>query len=268
MNTVPIHVYTSKSRGRGINFRRSFRDRRSGLTGNMLKTLGMLFMLLDHVGVALIERGILQSGDPAALQQILLTDSGRFWWQVDRVLRYTGRLAFPFFAFLLVEGFLHTRHQKEYGLRLLAFAVLSELPFDLAIFGELFHWDYQNVIWTLFIAYLVMLGLKKFNRNLFLQLLCTAAGCGVAYVIRSDYGAVGVLTIVLLYWFRDTGLQKPIGLVMAGLDSMDYWCVAALAYLPIWFYNEQRGEERWKYVFYVFYPAHLLILFGIRQFFL
>ena len=104
-------------------------NNRKGLTGNVLKWIAILTMLIDHMAVALIENGIFLS------ESISLTSQQWNWWrQVYWVMRYIGRLGFPLFCFLLVEGFYYTRNVKKYMLRLGIFALISEVPFDFALF--------------------------------------------------------------------------------------------------------------------------------------
>lgn len=239
-----------------------------GLNGSTLKLFGVLSMLIDHIGLVLIERGILKSGDPMELAWILQTEAGRRWWYVDRVCRCIGRLAFPIFVFFLVEGFFCTRHKKRYGLRLLLFALLAEIPFDLALSGQWVDPSYQNVLFTLAFAYLTLWGIAASVRQPLLQLMWVLAGCGAAQVCRTDYGAFGVLFTVVLYWTRGEKRQLVNGAILAGLESIRTWGMAALAFLPLAFYDGQRGGWPGKYFFYVFYPAHLLILYLARVYLL
>ena len=109
-----------------------------GLTGNTLKLIAIFTMLIDHIGAAVIEAGILSSNDMARMMAILETERGMQWYLADIVLRLIGRLAFPIFCFLLVEGFTHTGNEAKYARNLLLFALISEIPFDLAFFGRLF----------------------------------------------------------------------------------------------------------------------------------
>ncbi|MDO5417453.1 MAG: TraX family protein [Lachnospiraceae bacterium] len=265
-NRITIQSYSSRRGRKGPSFARSSRRGRPGISGSGLKLLGAVLMLLDHICVAVIERGILKSGDPAQMQKILETAAGQNWWMADRILRSAGMLAFPIFAFLLAEGFVHTRHKRDYGLRLLVFALLSEIPFDLAIFGTWFYLDYQNVILTLFIAFLTLCGVQRFLRKSWMQLLCVLGGCGAAFLLRTDYGALGVLMVVVLYYARQTGMQNIFGAVMAFLQNGSIW--GALAFIPISFYNGEKGLRPGKYFFYIFYPAHLLVLWLIRTLYL
>ena len=111
---------------------------RPGLSGTALKLAACITMLIDHLGASCIEAtyGVAYRTPPQILQ-------------LDRVLRLIGRLAFPIFCFLLVEGFLHTHDVKKYIGRLFLFGLLSEVPFDMAFFKTPFHWGNQNVYWTL-----------------------------------------------------------------------------------------------------------------------
>ncbi len=252
MNSVPIQTVSSGRRGRsGPAFARSFRRGPSGLSGSQLKLLAVVLMTVDHVGLTLVEQGILGN----------MIGSESWWWYVDLILRGVGRLAFPIFAFLLAEGAFRTRHEREYALRLLVFALVSETPFDLALFGSWFYPGYQNVLFTLLAAYLAILGIRKNTRRPLLQILCVAAGCGAAALLRTDYGAMGVLMTVLLYWFRGSVVQTVAGVAAALIDSISWAGISALAFVPIHFYNGERGRWPGQYFFYIYYPAHLLFFY-------
>ena len=95
------------------------------LTGNALKFIAIFTMLIDHIGAALIEYGILCSYDIDRMMIIIETEEGMRWYLFDLVLRIIGRIAFPIFCFLLVEGFLHTRDERKYARNLLLFAFMQ-----------------------------------------------------------------------------------------------------------------------------------------------
>ena len=106
---------------------------RRTFSGTALKTIACITMLVDHIGASCIEAGILTPGlDAGTLSQDALSTYPLY--RLDMVLRFTGRLAFPLFCFLLVEGFVHTHNVKGYLGRLVLFGLLSEVPFDLAFF--------------------------------------------------------------------------------------------------------------------------------------
>ena len=104
-----------------------------GLSGSTLKLIAIVSMLIDHVAAAVIVR-VLYAGHWT--EQL---------YQIYRVMRSVGRIAFPIFCFFLVEGFEHTRDRKKYALRLFLFALISEIPFDLAFSAEILEVQYQNV---------------------------------------------------------------------------------------------------------------------------
>ena len=122
-----------------------------GLSGTALKRIACLSMLVDHIGASLLENGLFKQG--------------AFWpgdVQLDGVLRLAGRLAFPIYCFLLVEGFLHTHDFKKYALRMLGFALISEWPFDWAFFSGV-YWGHQNVYFTLLLGLLAMKALDTYQ---------------------------------------------------------------------------------------------------------
>lgn len=192
-------------------------QKRQGLSGTTLKLMACITMLIDHIGASCLEAGLLVpliasgtfSTDPAAASLL----------QMDRVLRYIGRLAFPIFCFLLVEGFLHTHDVKRYVERLFLFGLLSEVPFDMAFFRTPFHWGNQNVYWTLALGVLAMALMQKFQDaegNIAWKGRLAALGCVVlAQLLQTDYGAIGVALIVALYLTRNNRkYQCIIGAVM------------------------------------------------------
>jgi len=238
-----------------------------GISGSALKLIAIVTMLVDHVGAALIEVGILCTYDWPRFTLIMQTDRGMFWYQVDTVCRTVGRVSFPIFCFLLVEGFVHTRNLKRYTINMFLFALVSEIPFDMAFQRVYFGFDSQNVFFTLFIGLLVLNGLRRFQEKEYVRLLVIALGCAAAYVLHTDYDIFGILLITALYMLREDRRKTClIGGLMMIYESFSYFCSGALAFIPIWFYNGTRGKIKLKYFFYCFYPAHLILLYLIRTF--
>ena len=234
---------------------------RRTFSGTALKTIACITMLVDHIGASCIEAGLLlpelERGEVSggAWDQLSL-------FQLDRVLRFTGRLAFPLFCFLLVEGFVHTHNVKGYLGRLVLFGLLSEIPFDLAFFRTPFYPGAQNVYWTLALGVLAMAGLKRFEKENGLpgwQGLVWAGGCAaLALAANTDYNAIGVIIICALYLTRaDRKRQCLVGAVLFLFEL-----TAPLAFVLVWFYNGQRGacSPLQKKAFYWFYPVHLALL--------
>ena len=234
---------------------------RCSFSGTALKTIACITMLVDHIGASCIEAGILTPGlDIGTLSRDTL--SAYPLYRLDMVLRFTGRLAFPIFCFLLVEGFVHTHDVKKYVRRLFLFALISEVPFDLAFFRTPFDPSAQNVYWTLALGVLAMAGLKHYEKPdgsaSWKGLLC-AAGCTLAALLAcTDYNGIGVLIICALYLTRgDRKRQCIVGAVLFAWEL-----TAPLAFVLVWFYNGQRGacSPLQKKAFYWFYPVHLLVL--------
>ena len=128
------------------------RARTGGVSADLLKLTALMTMLIDHIGAGILERLLIDG---------YVTDYALYLkiYQLDTVLRIIGRISFPIFCFLLAEGFLHTRSRRGYAFRLLVFALLSEIPFDLLFSGGL-NRNSQNVFWTLLIGLLVLRGME------------------------------------------------------------------------------------------------------------
>lgn len=217
------------------------------MSGTALKWIAVISMLIDHTAEVLMNHN-------AALTEPI-------WAQTYVLMRGIGRIAFPIYAFLLVEGFLHTRDVKKYLTRMFLFAVVSEIPFDLAVFHTPFYWGYQNVFFTLFLGLLALAGIR-WGTGLWKQALALIMCVGAAQLINCDYGAFGVFFIVLLYMTRyDKKTQTVLGAL-----SLVWELPGILAFIPIRLYNGTRGRCGNKYFFYAFYPAHLLILWMIGRF--
>lgn len=258
------------------------------LDSDTLKIIAIVTMLIDHIGAAILL--------PMRITEISIFQSRVDIYSLSRMI---GRTAFPIFVFLLVEGFYHTRSRKKYFGRLVLFALLSELPFDLAFHGVLFYRNGQNVFWTLSIGFLVIWGMeglyKRYEtdrvlikknekpmgcRNGGMEIfypivVCVAAvelilaGGAAATFLKTDYGSYGVWLIVLFYLGKRS--RVPQILTCIGGYLLFLWepeCIGG--FLLILFYNGMRKKrgKGFQYFFYLFYPVHLLILGLLRVAFL
>lgn len=237
-----------------------------GLSGNALKLIAIAAMFIDHIGACVLETGMFGSPDVDKMVAFLRTESGRNWYLFDMgVLRTVGRLAFPIFCFLLVEGFLHTKDVKKYAARLFVFALISEVPFDYAFWGSPFFPNAQNVYFTLFIGLLVLIGYERYVQKPLLQGIVIVAGCGAAILLKTDYNMMGIVLILLFYVFRYNKKHQAVAAgILCAAESITNFGAAALAMIPIWMYNGTRGKENLKYLFYWFYPAHIVLLIIVR----
>ena len=114
-------------------------------------------------------------------------------------------------------------------------------------------------------ALLVLMGMEQYRRQPMVQILCILAGCGVTWLIQSDFWVIGILLPVIFYWFRNEPLFMAIGGgILSAVDSAYFYGSAVLAYIPILLYNGKRGNWHIKYFFYVFYPLQFLLLYLVR----
>lgn len=224
------------------------KHQRKSLTGSTLKLIAIITMFIDHIGAGILEQLPGFYSNPTILY-------------TDMVFRYIGRIAFPIFCFLLVEGFLHTSDTKKYAIRLFLFALISEIPFDLAFSRKILETNHQNVFFTLFIGLITLMAIKHFENKKIIRILAMFAGIAAAQLLRTDYGGFGVVLILLLYMFHDKIKYRNI---ICSL-SLIWEPTAIIAFVPITLYNGARGIKM-KYFFYIFYPAHLLLIYAFAQF--
>lgn len=248
----------------------NFNNPSNPFPASILKWIAVLTMLIDHIGASTL-RYLLHGAKEGSL------------YQVYDIFRNIGRIAFPIYIFLLIEGITHTRSKAKYLLRLGLFALLSEVPFDLAFFREPLHWDAQNVFFTLFIGMAVICAIESFEKELntlqkgagkhlsplvfrisrfILTTLLITLGCCVAYLLYTDYSFVGVLAICVAYLCRRNPMLSAslACLVLLLSSSREFFALGCL--IPISLYNGKRGRQL-KYFFYAFYPVHLFLLWCI-----
>lgn len=233
-----------------------------GISGTGLKLLALISMLIDHFAVIIIQNGKLYGYVPEYYAMAIETPLGQKWQAAYELCRLIGRLAFPIFSFLLVEGFLRSSDFWRYFRRVLIMAILAEVPYDLAFSNETYNFAMQNVGWTLAAGLLMLYGMRKFRRSTALSLLSPLLFGAVAELLHLEYGALAIFTMALLYIFRkEKGLRLFSGALLSGINSYESYGLGALAYLPIFFYNGERGRFQLRWFFYVFYPLHLLFMY-------
>jgi hypothetical protein len=237
------------------------------ITAAVLHILAMVLMLCDHLWGTIVP--------------------GNDW------LTCLGRIAFPIFAFMTVEGYFHTKNFKKYMLRMLVFALLSEIPFNLTMGSGLFYPVHQNVLWT----FLIALSLVHWNEKakasgkLWKRLLVGTITVLLGYILglltMVDYHHAGVLTVLAFYFCRGKKWWQMLGQLIClwyinveMLSGFAYEVqifgqthfivrqgLAMLALIPIWLYQGKQGyhSKAFQYFCYGFYPLHLLIL-GLWKF--
>ncbi len=263
--------------------RQSVKTKKS-LSSFALHIMAMAFMVCDHLWGSIV--------------------AGNMW------LTLIGRLAFPIFAFMIAEGYRRTKSFKSYTMRMLAFALASEVPYDLMHNGTFFDPFQQNVMWTFLIALFTMRGLDKLKAKIstgrleihgmsttkkaksklrfkiVLNILCSALLVGAAMLVGQlamvDYFGEGVLMVIVFYFFKGQNLFgklcQLVAMVVINVEMMkglvipveifsrcieiSQQGIAVLSLPLIWLYKGNHGpyNKFIKYVFYAFYPAHMLIL--------
>lgn len=220
-----------------------------GLTGNQLKLLALLFMTVDHVGALLLPE--------------------------IEILRYIGRLAMPIFAWMIAEGCTHTRNRLRYFLTLLGFGLICQIVYLVAM-GSVMQCIFMTFSMSVFLIIVLEYGMKKKN---FLSLcLLGATFALVCYIcvflpgdlpgtdFRVDYGIYGVMLPVLIYISR-TKEEKLLAAALCLTPlaiSHGFWQWFSFLSLPLLaLYNGRRGKMKLKYLFYCYYPLHLVAIYAI-----
>lgn len=238
------------------------------LSAAALHIIAMTFMLMDHLWATLL---------PA-----------QEW------LTCVGRLAFPIFAFMTVEGYFHTRDLRKYLRRMLVFALLSEIPFDLMYGGTWFYPVHQNVIWTLLLGLLGIHLMEKARKKQKIGIyvltvaLVVIFGAVLGTLGMVDYYSAGVLTMFVFYLFRGrkwwcllgqllalywvnvellSGLMYPVNIFGTEIELCQQG-LALLALIPIGLYRGRQGyhSKPFQYACYAFYPVHMLVIVMVLNF--
>ena len=216
----------------------------SGLTGNQLKLIALISMTCDHVGLQLFP-------------EVLL-------------LRIIGRLALPIFAYMIAEGCRYTRNRKKYLLRMASLAAVCQLVYFFAM-GSL----YQCILVTFSLSICLICAMDRWQQRRDTGSRVLVLGIfGAVFVLcvvlpdflpgfEIDYGLMGVLLPVLIYFGRPVQNYLLAGLILLGFSYGGIqWCgLAAIPLLAV--YNDQRGKYNMGKLFYIYYPLHLVVIYGI-----
>ena len=224
------------------------------LSGAELKYIAFLSMLIDHVNKALIYPYL----------------NGGILSYISNVFDIIGRIAFPIFAFLLVEGYFKSKNTKKYLLNLILFGIISEVPFDMFVSGTFFNPRFNNVLFSLALSLITIwiidvLKAKLEKKPIMLWYLISAVivaiMCFVAMFLAVDYDYHAILMVYFLYLFYN----KPILTFIFGYLSVYKQIWSMLGFAFILTYNGERGKQS-KILNYCFYPVHLLIIGFLRMF--
>ena len=209
------------------------------LSGSALKVIAVISMTIDHVALYVMAENL-------GMQDLWLYD----------VLRGVGRLAFPIFAFLVVEGYLHTHNIYKYVMTLLLTAFVSEIPWNL-----LGQHDSHNVLFTLLLGLVSISITDRFSKQSWMLIIPSCSMAVIATVANTDYSWHGIGLMTVFFLFRN----KPFFIFLFGLPFlMEFGLVGTSCGILICLaYNGERGfvQGKWlKYAFYIFYPLHLMVI--------
>lgn len=249
--------------------------RKFELTGSQLKWIAIILMFLNHFTYGLYAI--------SGIQNIFTTE---IHW-------YLTRASFLIFAFLISEGMHYTHDRKKYIFSLFAFAIISEIPYDLLRVQQVFDLKNQNVFFTLALGALTIVGIDYFKEKPFFQIACIFIGCVVATFVRSDYDFMGIAIIASFYVFRevkwkqllytaivfvvfcwlsfwhDYTVELGVSKIIAIIKSPWFWydvgreATGIVAFPLLALYHGKKGKNINKWFFYSFYPGHLLLIWGI-----
>ena len=211
-----------------------------------LKILAIITMTIDHIGAIIYPN-------------------------ID-AFRIIGRISFPIFCFLLVEGFKHTHNRFRYFIRLLLFAIITQPIYDYA-----FNNHELNILFTFSLSFLLLSSLEfikkiinKYNKGIENYLYKTISYLLIyiiflilSIILNVDYQALGISLVLIFYLSPNILLSLLLYLIIAiTLDVNNIQLYSLIAFIFIYFYNGKKGKNI-KYFFYLYYPLHLLLLKGL-----
>ena len=221
----------------------------------IIKLIALFTMLIDHIGGTIV---------------------------LNEEYRAIGRLSFPLFAFLLINGFNHTTNKYKYLLRLGMFALISEIPYNLAFSKSLINTEGLNIFFTLFNGLLLIIICEKIKNKinnvwLIISQYCLASMFMVLnYIIKADYGPFGILLIFLLYKTYGTSIKAKIKMSISlivfalsyliAISNAEMLAIVDIIFIFMFEDKKVNVNKIIKILMYVFYPVHLLILYLIELF--
>ena len=239
------------------------------ITADGLKMFACIVMFIRTIGIVVIEKGMihLESYTQSSLNEAMAQDSRLMTLAgLGAVFQLAGGLAIPIFAFLLVEGVRNTSDYKKYLLAMLGTALLSELPYDLAMSGKILDFSGQNGMFTMTIC-LILLKCLELTGSIsgaagklvrFLEILAAVLWTSL---FKSEYGLCMVLLTAVFYVFYTKNVIKTI---LGGAISLMY-VTGPLAFYGLWCYNGERKNRINKYLYYAVYPVSLLVVFILAK---
>ena len=240
------------------------------ITADGLKMFACIVMLIQTIGIAVIEKGLihLDQYTQESLNQAMSQNSRLMTLAgIGSIMQLIGGMAIPVFAFLLVEGFHNTSDYKKYLITMIITALVSEIPYDLAIRGKIWDFSSQNAMITMCICLIMLKCMELFSDSSgfagsMVKILIMIAAIVWVSIFRAEYGLCMVLLVTVFYVFDTRNVLKT---VLGCIISLMY-VTGPVAFYGIWCYNGVRKDRINKYVYYAFYPVHLLVLGVIAKY--
>lgn len=218
------------------------------INASTLKWIAIVAMIIDHIGYG--------------------------FFPELQIFRLIGRLAFPIFAFLLTEGYKHTRNKWKYLARLSVFAVISEILYDYYFYNTFVYFESQNIFFELALGLLTIIIIdrsfyvKNKNISIIVKVIVASVSCFVAFLCHFSYEHIGIIVIICLYYFFEYPIYSSLVMFVALFIryDIDIAVCTIIALIPIVLYNGKIGVtgKKLKWLFYVIYPLHLLVLSIIK----
>lgn len=240
------------------------------ITADGLKMFACIVMLIQTIGIAVIEKGLihLDQYTQESLNQAMSQNSRLMTLAgIGSIMQLIGGMAISVFAFLLVEGFHNTSDYKKYLITMIITALVSEIPYDLAIRGKIWDFSSQNAMITMCICLIMLKCMELFSDSSgfagsMVKILIMIAAIVWVSIFRAEYGLCMVLLVTVFYVFDTRNVLKT---VLGCIISLMY-VTGPVAFYGIWCYNGVRKDRINKYVYYAFYPVHLLVLGVIAKY--
>ena len=247
----------------------SLEKRNTGLGRNGLRIMGLLCIASGTAGRCLIQNRLLGMTSTTGEQLLaLLNEKPELMAAVTAalVLQMIYCCAVPLFAFLLVEGFCHTGNYRSYLLRVLGLAVLSEVPYNLAMGDNLLVLGSRNPVFALAIGLVVLYFYRRYSersrRNFAVKVLVTLAAVLWVGMLRIDDGLAVLLLIAVVWVLREKPNFRTLGSCGGAIACTlisPYYALSPLAFIAAHFYNEEKGDAN-RLVTYLAYPVILLVI--------
>ena len=246
-------------------------NRPAGLHAGSLRAWGMLFVVAGIVGRSILQNQMLGIGVLSAEELVQLMQSSQEAFiiaTIALVLQAMETVAIPIFVFLLVEGFLHTSNWQKYFLRVVAMAVLTEIPYDIAMHGKVLEFSAQNPTMGLVLCMILLYMFKRFAGKKLICVVMALAGLLWGVMLKIDHSVPMVLMLCVVYLFRNKRMYMGFsGMAVAAICTAvsPFYLAGAMGFLAIHFYNGEPGERN-RLVNYLFYPVVLLVVGLVAMF--